>query len=275
MIDLHCHLLPGIDDGPVDLVTSLEMARIAWSDGIRTIACTPHIYPGVYDNDASAICSAVERMREGLDAAGVDIALTTGADVHLAPDLCVGITEGRVPTLGGSRYLLLEPPHHVAPPNFEQVIFDLMAAGITPVITHPERLSWVESHYDLFCRLAGRGCWLQVTAGALTGRFGPRVRYWADRFVSEGWAHLIATDAHDTRRRPPLLAEGWAAAAKLVGEEAARRMVEQYPAAILSNAEILIDAIGDGAVAGSPSRGLGRLHGWLTRRVRRHNPHLA
>ncbi|MDQ3524014.1 MAG: capsular biosynthesis protein [Chloroflexota bacterium] len=275
MIDLHCHMLPGIDDGPRELVMALEMARIAAEDGVRVVACTPHIYPGMYDNDAQGIQSAVASLQAQLLATGIGLELVSGADVHLVPGLATQVAEGRVPTLGGSRYLLLEPPHHVAPPNFEQAIFDLMAAGITPVLTHPERLSWVESHYELFCRLAGRGCWLQVTAGALTDRFGPRVRYWADRFVSEGWAHLIATDAHDTRRRPPLLSEGRAAAAKLVGEEAAGRMVEQYPVAILANLEISIEGIGDGAVASSPSGGLGRLQGWLTRRVRRHNPQLA
>ncbi len=237
MYDLHCHLLPGIDDGPAELSVSLEMARMAVADGITIVACTPHIYPGLYDNDAPGIRAAIARLRQHLEAQGIALHLVEGADVHLAPGLATAIAEGRVPTLAGSRYLLFEPPHHVAPPRFEQSVFELMAAGIVPVVTHPERLTWVEEHYDMFVRLAGRGAWMQVTAGALTGRFGKRPRYWAERFVGEGHAMLLATDAHDPRRRPPLLAEGQEAAERLVGAELARKLVVEHPGAILRNAD--------------------------------------
>jgi len=175
MLDLHCHLLPGIDDGAVDLDMALEMARMAVADGIRTVACTPHIYPGMYDNSGDGIRAAIAAFRLDLAAHDIDLQLVEGADVHLAPELLADIRKGAVPTLAGSRYLLLEPPHHVAPPRFEDAIFELMAAGIVPVITHPERLSWVEDHHEMFVRLARRGVWMQITAGALTGRFGKRV----------------------------------------------------------------------------------------------------
>ncbi|MFT3755273.1 MAG: hypothetical protein QM769_04900 [Pseudoxanthomonas sp.] len=235
MHDLHCHLLPGIDDGPTELAVSLEMARMAVADGIQTVACTPHIYPGLYENNAQGIRRAIEAMRKVLAAHDIPLQLVEGADVHLAPDLLEAIRDDLVPTLAGSRYLLFEPPHHVAPPRLEETIFGLMTAGIVPVITHPERLSWVENHYALFERLARRGVWLQVTAGALTGRFGRRPRYWAERFVGEGLTMLLATDAHDPRRRPPLLAEGREAAARLIGATAAQDLVVTHPAAILQN----------------------------------------
>lgn len=235
MIDIHCHLLPGIDDGAVDLDMALAMARIAEADGIHTVICTPHIYPGLYENDAAGIRRAVAALQRNLDEAGIAISLLSGADAHLTPDLAAEIVSDRVPTLAGSRYLLLEPPHHVAPPQFEQSVFQLMVDGIVPVITHPERLSWIETHYDLFARLVDRGCWMQITAGALTGRFGRRVRYWGDRFVSEGRAHVLATDAHHPRRRPPLLAEARDAAASLVGHQEAMHLVQTRPAAIVAN----------------------------------------
>ena len=114
-------------------------------------------------------------------------------------------------------------------------MFDLMAAGITPVITHPERLTWVDTHYDLFVRLAERGVWMQVTAGALTGRFGNRVRYWGERFVGDGHCMILATDAHHPTRRPPLLAEAREAAAVLVGREEAGHMVLTRPAGVVAN----------------------------------------
>ena len=235
MYDLHCHLLPGIDDGPAELSVSLEMARMAVADGITTVACTPHIYPGLYDNDAPGIRAAIARLRQHLEAQGIALHLVEGADVHLAPGLATAIAEGRVPTLAGSRYLLFEPPHHVAPPRFEQSVFELMAAGIVPVVTHPERLTWVEEHYDMFVRLAGRGAWMQVTAGALTGRFGRRVKYWGERFVDEGHCMLLATDAHHPQRRPPLLAEAREAVAARLGAAEAGHMVQTRPAGIVSD----------------------------------------
>ena len=236
MYDLHCHLLPGIDDGPAELSVSLEMARMAVADGITVTACTPHIYPGLYDNDAQGIHRAIEAMRRVLAANDIPLQLVGGADVHLAPGLAEAIAEGRVPTLAGSRYLLFEPPHHVAPPRLEETVFELVAAGITPVVTHPERLSWVEDHFAMFERLARRGAWMQVTSGALTGRFGKRPRYWAERFVGEGLTMILATDAHDPRRRPPLLAEGRDAAARLLGAAAAHDLVVTHPSLILRNA---------------------------------------
>ena len=157
MLDLHHHLLPGIDDGANDLAMALEMARMAVDDGIATVACTPHIYPGLYENDRAGIAAAIEKLQAELNQAGIPLHLVEGADVHLDLGLVEGIRGGRIPTLAGSRYLLLEPPHHVAPPNFEGVVFELMAAGLVPVITHPERLSWVEDHYEMFVRLSRRG----------------------------------------------------------------------------------------------------------------------
>lgn len=235
MFDLHCHLLPGIDDGPEHLATSLQMARIAVADGITTLACTPHIYPGLYDNDSTGITRRVTAMRKILAAESIPLHLVVGADVHLTPELLTGIRAGQIPTLAGSRYLLLEPPHHVAPPRFEDSLFQLMASGLIPVITHPERLSWVEGHYPDFIRLAERGVWMQITAGALTGRFGQRPKYWAERFIGEGHAMLLATDAHDSKHRPPLLAEAHEAAAALVGAQEARHLVSTRPAGIVAD----------------------------------------
>ena len=119
MIDLHCHLLPGIDDGPPDLATALEMARIAAAaDGITLTACTPHIYPGLYNNEADQILAAVAAVRLRLQEAGIPLEVTTGADIQLVPELLDGLNSGRFPTLHGSRYFLFEPSHHTVPPRF-------------------------------------------------------------------------------------------------------------------------------------------------------------
>lgn len=237
MIDLHCHLLPGIDDGASALAVALDMARIAVADGITVIACTPHIYPGMYDNNGPAIRQAVAALQTHLEAAGVALQLTCGADIHIAPDLVASLRAGQAPTLHDSRYFLLEPPHHVAPPRLEETVFQFMAAGYVPIITHPERLSWIEDRYPTFVELARQGAWLQVTAGSLTGRFGSAAQYWGERLLDEGWVHLLATDAHGVERRPPLLAEGRRAAERWVGAEEAGHLVQTRPQGILNHSD--------------------------------------
>ncbi len=235
MIDLHCHLLPGIDDGSADLSTSLAMARAAVADGIRVTACTPHIYPGLYENTADGIRAAIRRLAQALREHDIGLRLVCGADTHLVPGLVSRLKDGSVPTLNDSRYLLLEPPHHVAPPRFEASIFELMTAGYVPVITHPERLSWIETHYSVMQRLVQRGVWMQVTSGSLAGRFGKRPRYWGERLLSEGLVHLLATDSHGIRKRPPHLAEGRDLAARRIGDIQATMLVIGRPQAILMN----------------------------------------
>jgi protein-tyrosine phosphatase len=257
MIDLHCHILPAIDDGSDSLDTSLEMARMAVADGIKVMACTPHIYPGLYENDAPGIRRAIGALQQALDAASIPLKLTIGADVHLAPDLAARIRAGEVPTLNDTRYLLLEPPHHVAPPRFEESVFELIAGGWVPVITHPERLTWVEQHYEAFRRLVDAGAWMQITSGSLTGRFGKHAQRMAERMLDDGLVYTLATDSHGARRRPPLLAEGRDAAALRVGDEEARHLVQTRPLGILQNRhpEVLPPL---------PQRGLVKM-GWWSR----------
>ena len=235
MIDLHCHLLPGIDDGAADEAVSLEMARIAVADGIRTTACTPHIYPGLFENDSAGITARVAGLQRRLQDEGIALQLTVGADAHLTPELLGRIKGGTAPTLAGSRYLLLEPPHTVAPPRFAESVFDFVAAGLVPVITHPERLTWIKAHYAVFAALVHSGAWLQITAGSLNGRFGETAQYFGEKLLDDGLVHILATDAHGNRRRAPLLAEGRAAAEKRVGAEEAQRLVVERPQAILDD----------------------------------------
>lgn len=235
MIDLHCHMLPGVDDGAPDMAVALAMARCAVADGVQTTACTPHVYPGLYDNTRDGILAAVVQLQQALDREQIPLLLTFGADTHLRPDLVDLLRSGAIPTLNNTRYLLLEPPHHVAPPRFASSVFELVAAGYVPVITHPERLTWVERHYDVFTGLVHSGAWMQITAGSLTGRFGRRPLYWAERMLDEGLVHLLATDSHHIDRRPPLLSEGRAAAARRVGELEAENLVEIRPRGVLDN----------------------------------------
>lgn len=235
MIDLHCHLLPGIDDGASELAASLAMARIAADDGIRTIACTPHIYPGLFENDSAGIAARVEDLQHRLQAEGIALDLVVGADAHLTPELLGRLQAGTAPTLAGGRYFLLEPPHTVAPPRFAEAVFAFTNAGYVPVITHPERLTWIRQHYAVFAAMVRSGAWMQVTAGSLCGRFGKEAQHFGQKMLDDGFVHILATDAHDPRRRKPLLGEGRRAAEKRVGAEEALRLVVERPQAILDN----------------------------------------
>lgn len=235
MIDLHCHLLPGLDDGSKSLEQSIEMARMAEADGVRIVACTPHITPGIYDNEGPQIRNAVENLATHLFELGINLYLVPGADVHIAPNLAAGIRSGRVLTIADSRYFLFEPPHHVAPPRLEEFVRDLLAEGIVPVITHPERLSWIDTHFSAIRRLFMSGAWIQLTAGSITGQFGSQARYWSELMLDEGMVHLIASDAHNARRRNPRLSEARAVVAERLGEEEAERLCLTRPMGIVSN----------------------------------------
>jgi len=214
----------------------MEMARLATADGVNTTACTPHIYPGLFENTGPDIRERVQRLSDAFGEAGLALELTHGADIQIVPTLVDGLRTGLMPTLGDSRYFLFEPPHHTVPSGFAELIFDVLTSGYVPIITHPERLTWLDdSYYHWFVDSARQGAWLQVTAGAVTGRFGRRVKYWSERFLGDGLVHILATDAHEPVHRPPLLAEGRQAAETLVGAEEAARLVEDRPRAVLEN----------------------------------------
>jgi len=232
MYDLHCHMLPAIDDGARNLETALAMARMAADDGITHLACTPHIYPGLFPNTPEGISAAVDSFRQELDDAGILLELSYGADIQVVPELLDKLRSGAFPTVKQSRYFLFEPSHHVPLPNFDRLVFDVVSAGYVPIVTHPERLSWIDGHYDEFLAAAQAGAWMQLTAGSLTGRFGRSPKYWSERMLNDGVVHLLATDAHNLKSRPPLLAEGEQAAVKHVGAEEARRLVWDRPQAV-------------------------------------------
>jgi protein-tyrosine phosphatase len=235
MIDLHSHFLPGVDDGARDLATALEMARMAVADGVTIQACTPHILPGLYHNTGPEIRLATRALQRHLDDADISLTLVAGADVHIAPDLVEGLRSGRVLSIADTRYVLVEPPHHVAPLRLADSFFSLLLAGYVPILTHPERLSWIASHYASIEKLFQSGVLMQLTAGALLGVFGRAPRYWAERMLDEGRAHILASDAHSVGRRRPNLGAGFEAAAQRVGEEEASLLVLGRPRMILAN----------------------------------------
>jgi len=245
------------------------MARMAVADGIRIMACTPHIMPGLYDNDGPGIKRRTEALQAALDEAGIKLRLVAGADVHVAPDLVHKLATGSVPTLRGTRYFLLEPPHHVLPPRFAEFVQGLIAAGFTPILTHPERLTWVSAHYDVVERVNAMGVLLQITAGSLIGNFGGSAQKLSERMLREGRVDLFASDAHNLTGRPPVLSKAFAAVEAAMGVAEANRMFVETPARIL--ADEIVAPVGGKQRAGTTTHkqpsGLRQLLGNSMRRL--------
>ena len=238
MIDLHSHILPGIDDGASNIEVSIEMARIAVADGITHMACTPHIFPGKYDNNSAMILPAIEALQSVLDDKKVALKLMCGADAHVSIDLIDRIRLGEIPTLNGSRYFLLEPPHEVLPPRLPELAEKALLAGYVPIITHPERLLWGERHYEVFIKLSDMGCLLQLTAGSLLGDFGSLAKRIAERILTDGRAGIVATDTHGIKYRKPILSSAYRDIATKIGKSEAEELFVKRPMAIVSDQEI-------------------------------------
>ena len=235
MIDLHSHILPGVDDGAPDLEAAIAIARMAVDDGIEVMAATPHFMPGLYDNEAHDIRARVAYLNDELHHRGINLAVVVGADAHIRPDLLNCLRQGEVLTLHDTRYFLFEPPHITAPQRLEELLFNIQVSGYVPILTHPERLKWIEQRYDLMVQLARAGVWMQITSGSLTGRFGSRAQYWGQRMLAEGLVQILATDAHNVSSRPPLLAESFSLACAEVGLDEATHLVLTRPQIVLEN----------------------------------------
>ncbi len=243
MIDIHTHLAPGLDDGAGDEDEALQLVRLAWADGIRTIIATPHIRDGSFANDAPSIAGKVQRLRRLIETAGLggsDFQVMEGAEVLLFPGVVEKFTQGVYPTLGMSRYVLVELPLLEIPPYALEVLFRLRVAGFTPVLAHPERNLMVAREPFLLHELVTRGVLVQMNAGSLTGFFGSRVRRLAELLLAHNLVHFLGSDAHSARR-PPLLSEAVATAANLVGKERALWLVEENPSRILEGREVVVE----------------------------------
>lgn len=235
MIDLHSHILPGIDDGAIDIDVSIEMARIAVADGITHMACTPHIFTGKYENSSAIILPAIKSLQAVLNDKGIPLQLVCGSDAHISINLIERIMAGEVPTLNNSRYFLLEPPHEVLPPRLVDLVMRMLDVGLIPIITHPERLLWVKRHYNVLIKLSDLGCLLQITAGSILGDFGVTSKKIAGQLLSEGRVAIFASDAHGTGRRRPVLSQAYKYVAEQIGEEEAQQQFQIRPATILAN----------------------------------------
>ncbi len=246
MIDLHLHLLHGVDDGPASLDAALDLARACVASGVATVVATPHIddWTRALLPDAAAVADRVAHLRDALAAAAIPLRVLAGGEAFLTPDLPRQVRAGATPTLAGTRWLLVETPVHQAPIYLEQVLFELQAMGVTPLLAHPERYGWLHQNPELLAGLVAKGVRAQVTAASLSGRHGTRQRALAESFVRRGLVQVVATDRHGADGRSSLR-DGYDATVALVGEEHARYLVDTNPALILADKEIPVVIVDD------------------------------
>lgn len=242
MIDIHTHILPGLDDGAQAMDEAIQMARVALGDGINTVVSTPHGLELGKRYPRSDLVSRVEDLSAELARQGVELEVKPGIENYIAPDLVNQLREGWAFTLDGSRYLLVEFPMQHFPPYSEQVLFELQVEGVTTIIAHPERNEPMQRDHTLLRRLVERGMLAQVTAASLLGDFGNRVKRTAETFLRRNLVHIIASDAHAAHgHRAPVLSAAVAVAARLVGEEQALAMVTVRPQAILFGQQLEVE----------------------------------
>ncbi len=244
MIDIHTHILPGIDDGVQTEEEAIAFARMAVEDGITRMVATPHCKESSYHNDLPIVLERVRDLRAVLERHRIPLDLIPGAEVHICPDLVQRIEDGRAPTLANNRKtLLLELSLNQPPPvELENLVFQLKLAGIMPIFAHPERIQYFQDDVSRYEEVIRLGAWGQITSGSVLGTFGSGARRFSEQLIRNGLIHVLASDAHNIRGRPPQLREAAAIIAGWIGEEAAGRMVSSTPASLLAGEDPKVPA---------------------------------
>lgn len=240
MIDLHCHILPGLDDGANSLDEAVEMARMAEDDGIRKIVATPHLFRGEFTpNDLGLIEEKKQELVKALKKMNINIEVFTGAEVHISHNLIGEIRKNRkFLVINQSSYMFVEFPSEHVFSGVKDLFFNLMSEGITPVITHPERNSIFIRNSSMLYELVQMGSFCQANSGSFTGLYGLNSQKAVHRFLELGLIHFISSDCHNTRSIIPKLSEAVIRASGIVGEVNATALVEENPQAVLDNQEI-------------------------------------
>lgn len=256
-VDIHCHLIPGIDDGAKTWDETLAMARMAVADGIGTIIVTPHQLGNYSHNQAATIRARTSELQAFLDQHQVLLSVLPGADVRIETDLPARIGRGEVLSLADRcRHILLELPHEIYIP-IDRLLADLATIGLVGVLSHPERNSGILTQPSVVRPLVAAGCLMQITAGSLLGAFGPVCQKFSDWLVEEGLVHFVSTDAHGSKSRRPLLRKAFDRIVELAGWETALDLCCRNPAAV---------AAGQQVVASRPPARTSRWRSWLGRK---------
>lgn len=240
LVDSHCHILPGLDDGPSSWNDSFEMARIAIENGISSMIVTPHQYADLgLMTSSPATCQAIRQKTEifqmRLDEASIPLRVFPGAEIRMGEGLLEQVQNDQLMTLADrGHYLLLELPHEIYIP-IDRLVEEAHRRGLRCILAHPERNAGIFGRTSLIEQLVELGVYLQITGTSLEGTFGPDIQRFAEKILQSGNAHLIATDAHGATGRRPMLGRAYSRVADLVGEQAAQTLCRENPNAILTD----------------------------------------
>ena len=237
MIDLHCHILPGVDDGPRTLPEAIAMCRAAAEDGCRAMVATPHQRRGSWWNsDREALASLARDLQAAI---GPMMKILLGGEVHVDSELLAEVEKlpggGGILPLAGSRYLLIELDDHGRAGETIGLVHELSVAGWIPVVAHPEFIPWLAGDLELAARLVSLGARLQVTGMSVTGDFGKGPQADTHALIEAGLAHFVASDCHNLQRRPPGLRRAYQTIAARWGADVAKRLVSDNPRAVVQN----------------------------------------
>jgi protein-tyrosine phosphatase len=235
MVDVHCHILPGLDDGPENIEISLAMAEAAIADGITHVVATPHS-SNEYFFDYPRVRALRAELQEKV---GDRLILATGCDFHLNPENLDALREDAQRFCINQRdYLLVEFNEYSIPPSMDQTLHEIQLLGLRPVITHPERNAILRLQTERLAKWVRLGCFIQVTAGSLTGVFGPGAQKDSLRWLADGLVHIVASDAHNTRGRPLKLQPAFDLVRGQFGEEKARALFTENPRAAFEGRDL-------------------------------------
>ena len=237
MVDIHCHILPGIDDGSDTWDTTAEMCRMAARDGITHIVATPHC-DGLYEYDRAHFTDMLATLSE---VAGGRTTFSIGCDFHLSGrNVEAAMDDPRPFALGDTQYLMVEFDHHGIPSNASDLLRAILSRGMVPIVTHPERNAYLMKNLDVVQQYIQMGCLSQVTANAFTGFWGPKSKKAAEKLLKKKAIHIVATDAHDLKLRPPLLSEARTRIATIAGEDIAEALCTHNPAAVVAGQSVAV-----------------------------------
>lgn len=224
LIDLHCHMLPGVDDGAKDLPFALDMARVAVDEGISHILLTPHHMDGDYTNHKRDVLARVSNFQSSLKNVGIPLTVFPGQEVHLTGELLRAIDQNDILFMDESeRYLLLELPHSGVPEYTQDMIFELLTRGITPVLAHPERNHGFQKHPDKLYDFVEMGCLTQLTSSSYLGIFGKDVEKLTEKMIDAGLGFVFSSDAHNFKGRRFVMREAFQKLEKKKGKDLAMR----------------------------------------------------
>ncbi|QZY55325.1 tyrosine-protein phosphatase [Crassaminicella profunda] len=240
MIDIHCHILPGVDDGAKDLKESIEMARIAYKDGIRTIINTSHFYDTNDFVTGEQLKKKLINLQQKLKEENIDMEMLLGNEAYISPNLPELAERREVFTINHSRYLLLELPMQEIPMYTETVIYELRLKGFIPIIAHPERYAKVIEEPNIVCDFIGQGALIQVNSGSIRGRFGEAIQKTVYTLLRHNMVHLIGSDAHASKSRRPMLKKAFEKVSEITGQAYANQIFYEYPKAVIKDEDFEI-----------------------------------